>query len=179
MRKNKDFRSLTDPDRRSCQVGPPEAFSDEIAPEKYRREPYRSTEDQGITANGVFEESASVKAVLGSRCCGWTQEPTSEEFYDAVRSPEPTTRQKAIIWTWIDEAPMECFIGAWRDGAYSWRMLARAFCACGNDCYERMRILNTFAARPELIEPDWFPWQQRRPTIPEATIYLEPDEKDE
>ena len=119
MRKNKDFRSLTDPDRRPCQVGPPEAFSDEIAPEKYRREPYRSTEDQGITANGVFEESASVKAVLGSRCCGWTQEPTSEEFCDAVRSPEPT------------------------------------------------------------IEPDWFPWQQRRPTIPEATIYLEPDEKDE
>ena len=174
----KEFRPLTDPDRRPCEIGPLEAFSDEIAPEEFRREPYRRTERIGIVENGIKEESAAVRSVFYSRCCGWAKPPTSEEFYRAVRNPTPTEREKAVIWTWIDEAPIQCWMAAWREGAYSWRMLARAFKLSGNDAYERMRILNTFAARPELIDEDWLPWLEKRPEVPEATIYLRRSEED-
>lgn len=167
-----EIGSLTDPDRRPCEIGPLEAFSDEIAPEKFRREPYRTSALGGILDNGIREKSAAVTAVLNSRCCGWVNHPTSREFYEAVRNPNPTDREKALVWTWIDEAPVECWVAAWREGAYSWRMLARAFRLSGNNSYDRMRILNTFTVRPELIDDAWLPWIEKRPPTPEASIRL-------
>ena len=157
----------TDPDQMPCEAGPAEAFSSRLAPVGER--PLVNDIDAGSGPDSI-----SVAEVFDSVCCGWPEPPTSQEFHKAVRAAEPDARQKLIIWTWIDEAPVLSWVSAWRERAYSWRMLARAARNCGNDTYPRLRILNTFAERPELIPDDAVPWLERRPDVPGWEETLKP-----
>ena len=149
----------TDPDQLPCEAGPAEAFSSQLAP-------VEAPQPVNDIDAGVGPNSISVAEVFDSVCCGWPEPPTSQEFHEAVRVAEPDERQKLIIWTWIDEAPVLSWVSAWQERAYSWRMLAQAARNCGNNTYPRLRILNTFAERQELIPDDAVPWLERRPEVP-------------
>ena len=37
-------------------------------------------------------------------CAGWTATPNATEFYDALRTEEPTVRQRSIVLAWLQEA---------------------------------------------------------------------------
>lgn len=165
----------SDPDRMPCEVGPLEAFSDELAPDGLANvEPPK--EQKSIISRGIGADSANVHSVFDSRCCGWLEPPTPGELYDAVRTAEPTERQKQIVWVWLDEAPVAAWIGAWRDRVYSWRMLARAAKLCGNKSYNKLRVLNTFTIHPELVPEEWLPWIETRREISGRGRRLQPKE---
>lgn len=63
---------------------------------------------------------------LGLSCAGWKYWPISEEFYEAVRAPRPTPRQRLILETWVTEAHWVELIHAWTEEAYTLRELATA-----------------------------------------------------
>ncbi len=48
-------------------------------------------------------------------CARWKHWPTSEEFYEAVRVPRPTPRQRLILETWVTEAHWVELIHAWTE----------------------------------------------------------------
>ena len=46
---------------------------------------------------------------------------------------------------------------AWVEQAYSWRMLARAVKTTRYRGYDRIRMLNSYTERPELVPANGFP----------------------
>ena len=64
--------------------------------EKPTVEKFRQLRPHAVPA-GTGRHSQSVRMRLGLSCAGWKPWPTSEEFYEAVRAPRPTPRQR-LIW---------------------------------------------------------------------------------
>ena len=78
-------------------------------------------------------------------CAGWNEQPTAEEFHEAVHAKAPTERQQTIVYTWgLEATPFE-LIHAWAERAYSWRALVTALQKAGFDVYPRIRLINDFA----------------------------------
>ena len=136
---------------RPCKVGPPKAFSDRVA------EISKAEELQGKPATRVGPDSACVEMMFGSNCCGWIQPPTGPELYDAMRTGRPTSRQRAVLETWIIEGTMADWLFAWMEQAYSWRMLARAIRITRAPAYDKIRLLNTYAEELDLINEEDLP----------------------
>ena len=132
---------------RPCRLLPPAAFSAELAPLNPghwfwpRVDPKRTA-----------EKSAAVGFRLGLSCAGWVEQPTTEEFYAAVHTQEPTARQKTIVYGWVLEATDIDLIRAWAERAYSWRTLVRALHKAGFDVYPRIKVLNELAETPPDID---------------------------
>ena len=139
------------PNNTPCTLGPPEAFSNELAPDGLTAKVQPDHE----TRTG--RESSTVTAVFASRCCGYRQPPTTAELYDAMRRTRPTERDKVVLTAWVVEATERDWLLAWTEQAYSWRMLVRAAGTTRWPCWSRIRNLNMLATRPELIPTGSFP----------------------
>lgn len=154
-----------DPNWFPCEVAPLEAFSDELA-----------EDGLGAWAQPEFvvetgRESSTVNLVFMSRCCGYQDPPTAGELYEAMRRDKPTERDLQILRAWIVEATERQWLLAWTEQAYSWRMLARAVKLSSEPCWTRIRNLNTFTIKPELVPREWRPitLMEHLETLPEPT----------
>ena len=78
-------------------------------------------------------------------CAGWTATPTASEFHDALRTDEPTVRQRSIVLAWLQEATDDELWYAHIEDAYSWRQLAAAIQACGIGHFPRCRQINALS----------------------------------
>ena len=103
------------PSSQRITVLPPNAFSDAYA------EP-----DPRFPTNRRGPECDAIRGLLNRSCCGWPQSPTAGEFYEAMRTPVRTARQRTIVRVLIVEGTIETVALGYLDGAYSWRQLARA-----------------------------------------------------
>ena len=144
-----------DPDRNPnwepCEVGPLEAFGDELAEDGLAAK----VQPDYLVETG--RDSTTVQAVFASRCCGYVQPPTAAELYDAMRRDEPNERDREVLESWVMEATERDWLLAWTEQAYSWRMLARAVKMTKVPFWERIRNLNMVAKKPELIPDEWRP----------------------
>ena len=144
--------SHENPNHKPCQLAPPEAFSNRLAPNNLAIElrPW-------LNPHRVGPNSQTVTGVFASRCCGYPTPPSSRELYDGIRRAKPTSRDLDVLSAWIIESTEQQQWDAWTEQAYSWRMLARAMHLVQYPCWERYRNLNVFTIRPELIPPNSVP----------------------
>ena len=70
----------------------PERFADAIASDE---ETLRLGYSKDLVQVGA--KSVAIMLRLSASCAGWKDPPTAAEFHDAVRAPEPTVRQRAIL----------------------------------------------------------------------------------
>ena len=132
-------------EQRPCMLGPPAAFSAELAP----LNPGHSFWPKVDPAR-TGKRSGTVAFRLGMSCAGWNQQPTTEEFHEAVHAQSPTERQQTLVYTWgLEATPFE-IIHAWAEQAYSWRTLVTALEKAGFDIYPRIRLINDFATTGEI-----------------------------
>jgi len=122
---------------------PPACFPNE----KPTVEQFRQLRPRTVPA-GTGRHSQSVRMRLGLSCAGWRHWPTSEEFYEAVRAPRPTPRQRLILETWVTEAHWVELIHAWTEEAYTLRELATALHRAGLARCKAARVLNGWATQP-------------------------------
>lgn len=133
------------PDTLPATPGPAEAFDDDLAPENWAEAlPWG---DRSATGR----ESNIVNLVFHSRCAGYQKRPTNRALYEGMRVATPTDEQADAIQTWLDYATVEQHWFAWAERVYSWRMLANAMRKAGFTDAEKVRTLNEYAARQELI----------------------------
>ena len=132
-----------------CRLGPAEAFSDELAPERlYRRlHPADAAPRRG-------RRSPAVARVFASRCAGYPNPPTASEMYDAMRAGEPDPRQIEVIGAWLINATTNEEWEAWVEHAYSWRILVKAMHRLGLPLYRRIRQVNMYAENHDLVPQD-------------------------
>ncbi len=102
-----------------------------LPPGRFAHRGPTADEKRGLRARTAPDEtgrhSRTVYFRLGRSCAGWgPRQPSTEEFYDAVRAERPTDRQAAILDTWASEAEPSEIIDAWAEGAYTFRELATA-----------------------------------------------------
>ena len=138
-----------------CQVAPLEAFNDELA------EDGLAAIVQPDYAPRTGRKSTTVETVFASRCCGYANAPTATELYDAMRTEEPTEREREVLCAWVIEGTECDWLLAWTEQAYSWRMLARAVAMSGFPCWERIRNLNIVVKKPLLVPLEWLPSQKQ------------------
>ncbi len=123
-------------------LAPAEAFSDRRADETIRNEYL-----PGHDPTTIRERSATVRSRLASSCSGWAIQPTSAEFYDAIRAEPPTRRQRALIRMWTREAEPAQIVLAWAEEVYTMRELAAAVHRAMADHPQVARELNRLARR--------------------------------
>ena len=100
---------------RPATLLPLEDFSDEYAePSRYR------TVEQGR----VREKAGAIQGLIALDCSGWVDRPTTEEFYEAMRTKEPTRRQQSVTGILL-RADFWDMVAAWMEAAFTWRQLAR------------------------------------------------------
>ena len=131
-----------DRDAEPAILAPPEAFSNE-KPDKDILERFHSRHDP----SQLGRHSRAVHARLSSSCAGWRTRPTAPEFYDALRTTDPTPRQRQLIHTWLQEATREDFLYAWAEGVYTWHQLAGAIHAAQHHRSPRCADINTLIPR--------------------------------
>ena len=130
------------PDEEPEVLAPAEAFSDRRADESVR-----SAYLPGHDPAAVRARSATVRSRLASSCCGWEVQPTSAEFYDAVRAERPTKRQRALVRMWTREAEPAQIVLAWAEEVYTMRELVAAVHRAQADHPEVAKALNRLARR--------------------------------
>ena len=116
-----------------------EAFDDRAACDEVRRFHRKYDPTQ------VGPRSRAVRA--RSSCAGWVEQPTAEEFYRAIRSEEPSSRQRALVHTWLQEATRDDMLLAWAEKAYTWPELAAAIHRSGLQTTPRCADLNSLLAQ--------------------------------
>ena len=92
---------------------PAERFSDEYAPA-----------DPDV-AGERGPKSSAIRSVIAGACSGWARRPDSREFYEAMRTDEPTKRQLTLAGVLIAEGSMDEVLLGYLQGAFTWRQLAR------------------------------------------------------
>ena len=140
-----------DPNLEPCELGPPEAFSDELAPIKLSRKLGLNTHRE------TGPNSVTLARVIASRTAGEPDPPTPAEVYDAMAAVKRNERQRYAVETWIINATPTDMLDAWIERAYSWRMLVRAMHECAWPWYHLYRTINFYADRPELVPDDALP----------------------
>ena len=93
----------------------------------------------------VGAKSVTVMLRLSASCAGWSDPPTAAEFHDAVRAPEPTARQRAILAAFAREANWHDLIAAWAERAYTIRELVTALHRAGHAKCRAARWINGWA----------------------------------
>ena len=111
-----------------------------LLPEKF----FRREDDLPMAPELEGRRSRTVAKRIAGSCAGWEPpRPTADEFYDALRAPQPTPRQEALVFMWLNEASEGEVYGAWLEGAYTWRILAEAARRTGQRRSAAYRVLNT------------------------------------
>lgn len=129
--------------RRPCALGPPEAFSDEPAPDWL----LELWADHGPLAMGPA--SSAVRRRIALSCAGWNRKPTTAEFYAAIHASNPDPRQQALISMWAHEADLNDIVQAYIERVYTIRDLVAAFHRVhGLYTFDTFRWLNGTATTP-------------------------------
>lgn len=144
IRRETERRRLEEDEMRPVELPPPEAFSDEYTPVEVllALRPHADPAETG-------PESRSVRIVIGRRCSGWRNRPTTREVYDALRADHPTGRQLAVMTVVLNAATFSEMVLAHLEGAFTWRQLARAMHRHRCSPPRRARQLAFFARRSE------------------------------
>lgn len=108
----------------------------------------------GFPDESTGRNSSTVRSLFMSCTAGWPIPPTSEEFYLALRADEPSSRQKAVIRTWLAEAAYGEIMLAWVEEAFSWRELVAAVHRIGYRRNDLNRYLNQFAKSERERSPE-------------------------
>ena len=120
---------------RPTKVRSLESFSDEYAdPTKYKT----------VNQKRIGRKSATIKGMIAGECCGWPEPPTSDEVYEAMRAERPTRRQRSMI-DMVLRADFEKVFGAWMEGAFTWRQVARAIGRQACPYPKQVHAINTTA----------------------------------
>ena len=143
---------INDPNHEPCRLAPPEAFSNELAPEDMREQLHPRRDPSQIE-----ERSETVSRVFASRCAGDVEPPTAAELYHAMRQQNPNQREFDVLDSWIMHATVDDLWWAWSERAYSWRMLARAMQLVQLPWWEAVRYVNAHAQHQEMVPEDSFP----------------------
>ena len=130
---------------RPCMLGPAAAFSPDLAPLNPDRSGWPTIDPAKTGKN-----SGTVAFRLGMSCAGWIEQPTAQEFHEAVHAEEPDERQQTIVYTWGLESTDIELIHAFAEQAYSWRTLVTALQKAGFDVYPRIKLINDFATTGEM-----------------------------
>lgn len=131
-------------DLRPAVLGPPEAFSDALAPLNPDLWYWPR-----VDHSRMRDKSRAVALRIGLSFAGARHQPTTEEFYAAVHAQAPTEAQRSLVYAWVLQATEMDLIHAWVEQAYSWRQLVRALHHAEFDVYSQIRIINDFASRGE------------------------------
>ena len=136
-----------------CAVLPPEAFSDS---------PCGVSHD--VCERARHQARDVIGAVIASGTCGRVDNPTEEDFYEGLRSDQPTATQNAAIDTWLSQATQIEILNGMLYGCYTPRELARAVARRSLGLrFDTARAINRFCL------PTWFdalrehdPWYDDR-----------------
>ena len=131
------------PEDRQETLLPAESFDEEPAGERFTK---LLRLNEPVTASGP--DSPTIALWLGCRCAGWPRTPTSREFYEAVRAKRPTSRQRAILDAWANQADWTEVLQAWAEHAYTMRELVAALRRNGLGQCRIARSVNRWARRP-------------------------------
>ena len=131
------------PEDRQETLLPAESFDDEPAGERFTK---LLRLNEPTTAWGP--DSPTITLWLGCRCAGWPRMPTSREFHEAVRAERPTSRQRAILDAWANQADWTEVLQAWAEHAYTMRELVAALRRSGLDQCRIARAVNRWAKGP-------------------------------
>jgi len=138
----REYRRPWDDRFPDCALKPPECFSDA-----------RSTDSEleqlcpGLDRSGTGPNAQAVRARIARSCAGWRRRPTPEEFYAAIRSDEPTVRQRNLVRMWASETSIAEIILGWAQRAYTIRELVAAMHRAGFPFTGRIRVINRWAIR--------------------------------
>lgn len=83
--------------------------------------------------------------LLAAACSGWKHPPDAAEFYEAMRTATPDTRQRAVAAVLVDEATCDQVLLAQLQGAFTWRQLVSMMHDHGRYEPELARYLNLWA----------------------------------
>ena len=122
---------------RVCELLEPEAFGDTEATDDDQRRFGRSRDPRDSR-----ERSLAVRIRLARSCAGWSEPPTSEEFYRAIRAERPDGRQAAILRVWVTETDWQELMQGWAERAYTLRQLVGSLHRAGVHRCRAARILN-------------------------------------
>ena len=131
------------PEDREETLLPAENFGDQPAGERFAT---LLRLNEPTTASGP--DSPTIALWLGCRCAGWPRTPTGREFYEAVRAKRPTSRQRAILDAWANQADWTEVLQAWAEHAYTMRELVAALRRNGLGRCRIARSVNRWAKRP-------------------------------
>ena len=138
----REYRRQWDDRFPDCALKPPECFSDA-----------RSTDSEleqlcpGLDPARTGPHAQAVRARIARSCAGWRRHPTPEEFYAAIRSDEPTVRQRNLVRMWASEASIAEIILGWAQRAYTIRELVAAMRRADFPFTGRIRAINRWAVR--------------------------------
>lgn len=118
----------------------PEHFADTAANDE---ETLRLGHGNDLTQVGP--KSLTVMLRLSASCTGWRDPPTAAEFHEAIRTPEPNARQRAILGAFAQEADWRELITAWAERAYTIRELVTALHRAGHAQCHAARWINGWA----------------------------------
>ena len=152
------------PEDQPTELKPPDAFPgpDEVRPDpELRRQGGVPDEETGPNSHAVYWR-------FFSSCAGWPEPPTPQEFYDAVRAPAPTRRQRSVLRTWFREATNSEVFWGWIEEAYTWPILVAAIHRVGYRRNSLSHYLNGFAKpEPSAGEREGEPLASREPSAGE------------
>ena len=138
--KETERRGREEDDGRNTLLGPPEAFSGEYASAEIR-----ACCPPHLEPGRTGARSQTIRGLLGRACAGWSQPPTSEEFYAAMRAEEPDGRQECIVGVLLVEASFHELMHAYAEQAFTWRQLVRAMHRADRARGRKARRINHFA----------------------------------
>lgn len=102
--------------------------------------------------------SQTVRGLLCGACAGWKKPPDSLELYEAMRamrSGDPTRRQRSIAALLVNEASFDELVNAHLEGAFTWRQLAIAAHLQNKVPTARIHQINAFRTPEPRTEPRW------------------------
>ncbi len=140
------MRRNEEPDRRIQRHGSattlrsPELFADAEPTADARRRLSRTGRPEDTAENSI-----TVRLRLARSCAGWGERPTSAEFYDAIRTENPSRRQRTILHVFAQEAEWDELVSAWAEGAYTVRELVGALHRAGHAQCRAARVINRWA----------------------------------
>lgn len=140
---HRDLEAGLWPEDRQETLLPAECFDDEPAADRFTK---LLRLNEPTTASGP--DSPTVALWLGCRCAGWPRTPTGTEFYEAVRAKRPTSRQRAILDAWANQADWTEVLQAWAEHAYTMRELVAALRRNGLGQCGIARSVNRLAKQP-------------------------------
>ena len=122
---------------------PPHAFDDEKAGPQ---DLYDQVDQPDPRATGPA--SRTVRLRMSGSCAGWARRPEPAELYAAIRSAEPTSRERSILRMWVTETEWYELVRAWAEQVYTLRQLVTALHRAGVTRFRHSRLINQWAAHP-------------------------------